>query len=181
MSSCFSFWDTPFDMWIWFSCGHGRLGLHTWWWMIWCHLIFQPTTHLMLYWGIFPFWLRFVDLHWFAWSSLFKRYMSSCGWFFFYDDSLEEPFLSHLVRLILSNIVVILWWSYLRRIDSHIIISVKYMLDLLYIPIELFSSHQDRPDVLVAIQSCYHFLYSAEGYLFLLLVTISMIYAEMSL
>ena len=28
---------------------------------------------------------------------------------------------------------------------------MEYMSDLLYIPIELFSSHQDRPDVLVAI------------------------------
>ena len=28
---------------------------------------------------------------------------------------------------------------------------MEYMSDLLYIPIELFSSHHDRPDVLVAI------------------------------
>ncbi|KAL6335028.1 hypothetical protein AAG906_025815 [Vitis piasezkii] len=35
--------------------------------------------------------------------------------------------------------------------DSRIIISVGYMLDLLYIPIKSFSSHQDRPDALVAI------------------------------
>ena len=53
------------------------LELHTWWWMIWCPLIFWPTIHLIPYYGIFPFWLRFVDLHWFAWSSLFMRYMSS--------------------------------------------------------------------------------------------------------
>ena len=36
--------------------------------------------------------------------------------FLFYDDSLVEPFLSHLVRFILYDIVVIIWWSYLRRI-----------------------------------------------------------------
>ena len=53
------------------------LELHTWWWMIWCPLIFWPTIHLIPYWGIFPFWLRFIDLHWFAWSSSFMRYMSS--------------------------------------------------------------------------------------------------------
>ena len=35
--------------------------------------------------------------------------------------------------------------------DSHIIISGEYMSDLLYIPAELFSSHQDRLDDLVAI------------------------------
>ena len=134
--------------------------------------------------------------------------------FLFYDDSLVELFLSHSVRLILSDIIVILWWICLKCIDSHIIISVEHMLDLLYIPIELFSSYQDGPSVLVAIlgniflgyphgkmcqllywgiflfsvvemiifsQSYYHFLYSAKGYLFALLVTISMIYAEMSL
>ena len=27
---------------------------------------FWPITHLMPYWGIFIFWLRFVDLHWFS-------------------------------------------------------------------------------------------------------------------
>ena len=45
--------------------------------MIWCHLIFRPTKNLVPYWGIFLSWLRFVDLHWFAWSSSFMRYMSS--------------------------------------------------------------------------------------------------------
>ena len=71
--------------------------------------------------------------------------------FLFYDDSLVEHFLNHSVRLILSDIFMILWWSYLRRMDSHIIISIEYTSDLLYIPIELFSSYQDRPDALVAI------------------------------
>ena len=66
-----------FDLLIWFSCGHGWLGLHTWWWIILCYLIFWPTTHLMPYWGIFPFWLRFVDHHWSAWSSPFTRYTLS--------------------------------------------------------------------------------------------------------
>ena len=39
----------------------------------------------------------------------------------------------------------------LECIDSHIIISMEHMSDLLYIPIELFSSQQDGSDVLVAI------------------------------
>ena len=60
-------------------------------------------------------------------------------------------FVSHSARLILSAIVVILGWSYLRRIDSHIIILVEYMSDLLYIFIELFSGYQDKQDALVAI------------------------------
>ena len=66
-------------------------------------------------------------------------------------NSLVESFLSHSIKLVLSDIVVILGWSYLRCIASHIIISVEYMLDLLYIPIELFLSYQDRLDALVAI------------------------------
>ena len=62
-----------------------------------------------------------------------------------------ESFLGHLVRLILSDIVMILWRSCLRRIDSHIIILVKHMSYLLYISIKLSSSHQDGPNVLVVI------------------------------
>ena len=62
-----------------------------------------------------------------------------------------EPFLIHSIRLILSNIVMIIGWSHLRCIDSNIIISVEYMSDLLYIPMELLSSYQDGIDVLVAI------------------------------
>ena len=59
--------------------------------------------------------------------------------------------MSHSVKLILSDIVVILGRSNLRRMDSHITISVEYMSDLLRIPIELFTSHQDRPDTSDAI------------------------------
>ena len=62
-----------------------------------------------------------------------------------------EPFLIHLVKLILSDIVMILGWSHLKCLDSYIIISVEYMSNLLYIPMELFSSYQDKPDALVAI------------------------------
>ena len=105
------------------------------------------------------------------------------------------PFLSHSVRFILSDIVVILWWSYLRCIDSHIIISVEYMSNLLYIPMGLFLSHRDRLDALVAIlghislfltwrgffsHRPYSLHYSTEEYLFALLDVISMIFAEMS-
>ena len=50
--------------------------------MIWCHMIFWLTTHLMPYWGIFSFRLRFLDLHWFAWSSPVTRYTLS-WWFDF--------------------------------------------------------------------------------------------------
>ena len=66
--------------------------IHLWTWMTrithlvmddWVSFVFfRPTTHLMPYRGIFSFWLRFVNLHWFAWSFLFMRYMSSWQPFF---------------------------------------------------------------------------------------------------
>ena len=71
--SCFSFWGTPFDLWVRSSYGHGWPRSRIWWWMIWYRLIFWPTTHMMPYWGIFPIRLRFVDLHWFAWSPPVTR------------------------------------------------------------------------------------------------------------
>ena len=85
-----------FDLWVWFSYGHRWLGLHIRWWMIWGHLIFWPITHLVPYWGIFPFWLSFVDVHWFAWLSLVTRCMLGLwldfilSWFF--GGAFLEPF-----------------------------------------------------------------------------------------
>ena len=77
MSSCFSFWDTL----LWFV---DPIQLRTWMTKI-THLVmddlvssgFRPITHSMPYWGIFPFWLGFIDLHWFTWSSLITRYTPS--------------------------------------------------------------------------------------------------------
>ena len=66
-------------------------------------------------------------------------------------DSPVEPFLSHSIRPIFSDVVMILRCSYLRCIDSRIIISTEYGSDLLYVPIESFLSYQDRLDALVAI------------------------------
>ena len=134
LSSCSSFWGTPFNMWVRFSYGRGWLGLHIRRWMIWYYLVFWPTTHLMPYWGIFPFQLRFVGHHWLhdhphLWDTHRADDLIS-----FCPDSPMEPFLSHSVRLMLSDIIVILGWSYPRCIDSHIIIAVEYMSDLLYIP-----------------------------------------------
>ena len=62
----------------------------------------------------------------------------------FCPDSLVEPLLSLSVRLIFFDIVVILGWSYSRRIGSHSTILVEYMSDILCIPMELFLSYQDR-------------------------------------
>ena len=55
-----------------------------------------------------------------------------------------EPLLSLSARFTLPDIVVILGQSYLRRVDSHVTISVEYMLDPLYVRIELFLGYRDR-------------------------------------
>ena len=59
--------------------------------------------------------------------------------------------MSHSVKLVLYDIVVILGRSYPRCIDSRIIILVEYMSDFLYISMGLFSSYQDGLDALVFI------------------------------
>ena len=52
--------------------------------------------------------------------------------------------LSHFIRLILLDVIVIFVWSHLGLMDSHIIILSECMSDLLCIPLELLMSHQDR-------------------------------------
>ena len=56
------------DVWVHFSSGFRWPGLHIWWLVIWCHLIFRSTTHLVPYWGIFLSRLRVIDLHGVTWS-----------------------------------------------------------------------------------------------------------------
>ena len=58
-----------------------------------------------------------------------------------------EPLLSLSARFTFSDIVVILRRSYLRRVDACVTISVEYMLDPLFVPMELFASYQDRSDI----------------------------------
>ena len=58
-----------------------------------------------------------------------------------------EPLLSLSVRFTFFDIVVILRRSYLRCVDSRVTLSTEYMLDPLYVPMELFASYQDRSDI----------------------------------
>ena len=96
----------------------------------------------MPYWGKFPFGSDlYISINSHDPSSLWDTCRVD-DLFLFYDDSPVEPFLSHSIMLILYDIVMILWWSYLRHIDSHIIILVEYMSDLLYIPIKAFLSQR---------------------------------------
>ena len=62
-----------------------------------------------------------------------------------------EPLLSLLARFTFSDIVVILGRSYLKRVDSRVTITTEYMLDPLYVPMELFLSYQDRSNISDAI------------------------------
>ena len=52
--------------------------------------------------------------------------------------------MSPSARFTLFGIAVILGWSYLRRVDSHIIISEGYVSDPLHIPMEFLLGYQDR-------------------------------------
>ena len=55
-----------------------------------------------------------------------------------------EPLWSLSARFTFSDIVVIPGQSYLRCVDSRVPILTRYMLDPLYVPMELSLSHQDR-------------------------------------
>ena len=183
------------DLWVRFSYRHGWLGLHIWWRIIWVHLIFRPIT---IWFHTGTYFLFGWDL-WISIDLYDHPHLRDTCWvndlLLFCHDSPMGSFLSHSVRFILSDIVVILWWSYLRCIKSHIIISVEYMSNLLYISMGLFLSHRNRLDALVAILGHislfltwrgffshipYSLHYLTEGYLFALLDAISMIFAEMS-
>ena len=103
----------------------------------------------------------------------------------------------HSIELVFFDVVMILGCSYLRCIDFRIIISVEYMSDLLYVPIESFSSYQDRLDALVVVlghipplsvvemivfsETCYNPHYSIERCLFTLMVIVSVMFVEMNL
>ena len=165
--------------------------------MIWCHLVFWPTTHLMSYWGIFLFWLRFVGHHWFAWSSSFMRYTPSWWFAFILSWFSSGAFLESFSQARAFWYFRDSWMelSQVHRLPYHHFNGV-HVRSLIH-PMELFSSHQDRPDALIAIlgyisiflvvgmivssQTYYSLHYSAERCLFALPTTVSMIFVEMSL
>ena len=66
----------------------------------WFHVTrFRPIVHLMSYWGIFPFRMRFTDLRGVMWSFPLTGYSSRWSSdHYFYDDFLVEPLGSHPVR-----------------------------------------------------------------------------------
>ena len=186
-----------FELLIRFSYGRGWLGLHTWWWMIWCHLIFRPTTHLMPYWGIFMFWLRFVDIHWFAWSSSFTRYMSSWWSVFilrwFPSGAFLESFNQVHTFWYCRDFVIVLSQAY--RLPCHHFngVHVKSLTHPHWVILEL-SGQTKCPncytgaclsllamEMIVFSQTYYSLHYLNERYFFALLVTVLVILAEMSL
>ena len=60
---------------------------------------FQPIVHLMPYWGIFPFWVRFTNLHGVVWSPPLTGFAPR-RWraHYFYEDFSVEPLGSHPVK-----------------------------------------------------------------------------------
>ena len=176
-----------------FSYGHGWPGSHIWWWMIWCHLIFWPTTHMMPYWGIFLFWLRFVNLHWFAWSSPFTRYMSRWWSVFilqwFPSGAFLESFSQAHTFLYYRDSVMEL--SQAHKVPYHYFsgVHVKSLIHLHWVILELSGLTRCPScyigayfpllavDVIVFSQTCYSLHYSNEGYFFALLVIVSVILA----
>ena len=165
--------------------------------MIWCHLIFRPTTHLVPYWDIFSFWLRFVDLHWFAWSYPFTRYMSSwwsafiLRWFpsGIFLKSFGQAHTLWYCRISMKELSLVSTLPYHHFSGVHVrslIHPHRVILELsghtrctscytgVYFPLLVVK-------MIVFSQTCYNLLYLVKGCLFALLVTVSMIFAEMSL
>ena len=97
------------QMWIW-MIGITHLMIDD---LMLSDFLIYHTSNVIL--GHIPSWLRFIDLHWFVWSSPLTRCMSS-WWsiFLFYHNSPMELLLSHSIKLILSDIVTVLRWGYLK-------------------------------------------------------------------
>ena len=97
------------DPWVWFCYGFGWPGLHVWWCMIWCHLIF-PTHHTFdaILGHIFALdWdLQILT---FAWSSLVTRYMS--GWGFCFTSSWLFQWICPWVISSGSHFSMLMWFS----------------------------------------------------------------------
>ena len=97
-----------FDMWVWFSCRH------RWFELIFFFNMLHSRCHTRAY---SPSWSRFIDPHWFTWSSTVMRYTPGWWFGFILSGYSEELLLSRSVSFILFDIVVIPRWSYLRCLD----------------------------------------------------------------
>ena len=97
------------DLWAWFCYGFGWPGLHVWWCMIWCHLIF-PTHHKFdVILGIFPLSIEIYR------SPLIRVIIPS------YEI--------HIRLVILFHFIMTLWWICLWVISSgsHFPMSVWFL------------------------------------------------------
>ena len=165
--------------------------------MIRGHLIFLPITHLVPYWGVFLFWLRFLDLHWSAWPSPVTRY--TLGWWFdfilswFSSGAFLESFRQAHTFWYCRDSWMELSWVH-RLLYNHFSgVHVRSLIHLHWVILE--SSGQTgytscyigayfpllAMEMIVFSQTCYSFHYLAEGYLLALLVIVSVIFVKMSL
>ena len=141
MSSCFFFWETL----LW--CLNS---IQLWIWMIEItHLMMDDlmlsdfpvyhTSNVIL--GHIPSWLRFMDLHWFVWSSPLTRCMPS-WWSIFFSIMIPQWSFSWAIQLDLYFQILSRFCDGVisGRIDSHTFVLVEYMSDFLDIPIGVFLS-----------------------------------------
>ena len=87
---------------------------HRWFELIW----FFDMLHFWCHTGAYsPSWSRFIDPHWFTWSSTVMRYTP--GWWLisFCPDTPRSLSWLRSARFILFDIVVIPGWGYLRCLD----------------------------------------------------------------
>ena len=91
------------DLRAWFNYGFGWSGLHVWWEMVSCHLFLWPITHPMPCWGIFPFRMRFTDLH--------GGHMFDDRWFHVTQSPTYHTFDAILGHITVLDEIYRSWWS----------------------------------------------------------------------
>ena len=145
MSSGFPPGKRLFNLWVWFSYRHGWLGSSIRWWMIWAHLIFPDLSCFLCHTGAYSsFWLGFVD------SPLICMIIPG------YEIHIGLMIRFHCVLILCGaslepfSQIHVFWYSR----DSWTELSQArgfprphfrgFMLDPLYVPMELSLSHQDR-------------------------------------
>ena len=90
------------DVWVHFSSGFGWLGLHVWWLMIWCCLIFSDLPPIQCHTRAYSV---SDEIYRYSWSCLFistyEVHTKTMTCLLSYHNLPMEPFLIHSVRLTL--------------------------------------------------------------------------------
>ena len=151
MSSCFPSGRCPFDLWVWFSYKHRWRGSRIWWRMIWAHLIFRLIIFRCHTRACSLFWSRFVDLPLICMITIdFEIHIGLTIRFhcvlILRGASLESLSQIHVFWYSRDS-----WTELSQARGFPVTILAEYMLDPLYVPMDLSLSYQDRLDVFDAI------------------------------